>query len=189
MPGRNRAVLRLVDSAPDDPSSPGAGREAYPARTYPWTAGTVGGLGSGSDVDGLRHPARSSALGPDGARHPGRLGAATGGDEAYRAAGGAGLSGRGGEVGRRRADGAFGDGLWPGAGLPAGAGQRVPSRGPWPDLGAGRAGDGDGRAGDGRDTSDPWPALPDDRALWVVPGPEDAAANHLRRLDREQAGG
>ncbi|MER5456538.1 hypothetical protein ABT008_17280 [Micromonospora sp. NPDC002389] len=187
MPGRNRAVLRLVDSAPDDSSSPGPGREAYQARAYPRTAGTVGGIDSGPEVDGLRHPARSSGLGPDGTRHPGRWGTTTGGDEAYRTAGGDGLSGRGGEVGRRRADGAFGDGLWPGAGLPAGAGRRpVLPRGPWPDLTG--AGDPDVRAGDGRDASDPWPALPDDRALWVVPDPEDAAAAHLRRLDREQAG-
>jgi hypothetical protein len=37
------------------------------------------------------------------------------------------------------------------------------------------------------ETGDPWPALPDDGAVWTVPGdPLDAA--HLGRLDREQAG-
>ncbi|MDG4781668.1 hypothetical protein O7614_18610 [Micromonospora sp. WMMD961] len=34
---------------------------------------------------------------------------------------------------------------------------------------------------------DPWPALPDDNALWTVPGDVLDAA-HLVRLDREQAG-
>ncbi|MEO3774645.1 hypothetical protein [Micromonospora sp. B9E7] len=34
---------------------------------------------------------------------------------------------------------------------------------------------------------DPWPALPDDGALWTVPGDVLDAA-HLGRLDREQAG-
>ncbi|MGA5309168.1 hypothetical protein [Micromonospora taraxaci] len=33
----------------------------------------------------------------------------------------------------------------------------------------------------------PWPALPDDRAVWTVPGDVLDTA-HLGRLDREQAG-
>ncbi|NYH41311.1 hypothetical protein HNR22_001038 [Micromonospora jinlongensis] len=36
-------------------------------------------------------------------------------------------------------------------------------------------------------TTDPWPALPDDRTLWTVPGDALDAAQ-LGRLDREQAG-
>lgn len=170
VPGRNRAVLRLVSSDPDISPSQVSGRESdgerRPARS------------PGSGRDGDRHPAWSGGDGPDGTRYPERWGAA----------GGDGPSGRGGEVGRRRADGAYGDGLWPGAGLPAGTGQRpAPVRGPWPELGP--DGTTDVRTGGGRDASDPWPALPDDRALWAVPEPEDAAAAHLRRLDREQAGG
>ncbi|MGW5582344.1 hypothetical protein, partial [Micromonospora chokoriensis] len=34
---------------------------------------------------------------------------------------------------------------------------------------------------------DPWPALPDDGAVWTVPG-DTLDAAHLGRLDREQAG-
>ncbi|MEU1362284.1 hypothetical protein ABZ356_20875 [Micromonospora zamorensis] len=36
-------------------------------------------------------------------------------------------------------------------------------------------------------TTDPWPALPDDAALWSVPGDALDTAQ-LGRLDREQAG-
>ncbi|MET8526353.1 hypothetical protein [Micromonospora sp. NPDC005172] len=36
--------------------------------------------------------------------------------------------------------------------------------------------------------ADPWPALPDDRPLWTVPG-RVLDTGHERRLDREQAGG
>ncbi|MFI7079057.1 hypothetical protein ACIBO1_17330 [Micromonospora sp. NPDC049903] len=198
MPGRNRAVLRLVSSDPDTSPSQVPGPEAGGVRAYPsiggsaGTAGTSAALGAGREPDGTRRPARSPGSGRDGDRHP----AWSGGDgpdgtrypERWGAAGGDGPSGRGGAVGRRRADGAYGDGLWPGAGLPAGTGQRpAPARGPWPELGS--DGNADVRTGGGRDASDPWPALPDDRALWAVPDPEDAATAHLRRLDREQAGG
>ncbi|MEV0428841.1 hypothetical protein [Micromonospora sp. NPDC050495] len=44
------------------------------------------------------------------------------------------------------------------------------------------------RAVPGTPVRDPWPALPDDRELWV-PAASAADAAHLRRLDREQAGG
>ncbi len=77
-----------------------------------------------------------------------------------------------------------GDGLWPGSGLPAGAG-RWPGgeSAPWPDL------EPPGRSGGRWGGPGPWPALPDDRALWSVPEPDGVDAEHLRRLDREQAGG
>ncbi|QOC91446.1 hypothetical protein [Micromonospora craniellae] len=204
-------------SSDPDPSSARAQRwGSHQAPPDTSTAGTAARLGPNPDGSGIRHPARwggtgpdgawhparSDGTGPDGARYPARWGAAgpavggdglsrpaAGGDYADRTTvGGDDLSRRGDAVGRRRADGAFGDGLWPGAGLPARGGHR-PSlpRGPWPDL----AGSGatDVRSGDGRESADPWPVLPDDRSLWAVPDPEAAATAHLRRLDREQAGG
>ncbi|MCZ7374575.1 hypothetical protein [Micromonospora sp. WMMC250] len=39
----------------------------------------------------------------------------------------------------------------------------------------------------GSPAADPWPALPDDAAVWTVPG-DGLDAAHLGRLDREQAG-
>ncbi|MEV4120134.1 hypothetical protein [Micromonospora sp. NPDC049645] len=62
----------------------------------------------------------------------------------------------------------------PDAGTGAAGGQRAPSLDGPPPSAAARNGD-------------PWPALPDDTALWSVAGtPLDAA--QLTRLDREQAG-
>ncbi|MTK04011.1 hypothetical protein [Micromonospora sp. CP22] len=41
----------------------------------------------------------------------------------------------------------------------------------------------------GRTGPDPWPALPDDRALWAAPEPSEAHEQRARWLDGEQAGG
>ncbi|MCZ7422292.1 MULTISPECIES: hypothetical protein [unclassified Micromonospora] len=92
--------------------------------------------------------------------------------------GGAGRTIRPGD-GRRFPSGLVtGDGRWPGSGLPTGDGRW--SVGPdvrWPDLESSRT------------AADPWPALPDDRALWSVSGPADGDGHRIRRLDGEQAGG
>ncbi|MFI6264932.1 hypothetical protein [Micromonospora sp. NPDC051006] len=90
---------------------------------------------------------------------------------------------------------------WPGAVPPRRHGGGAPQHGGpapdvaedrrWPALpdptGAGEAGptaaQGTGRRGG------PWPALPDDRSLWTTSGDAPDAAAHLRRLEREQAGG
>ncbi|GIJ31487.1 hypothetical protein Vse01_06350 [Micromonospora sediminimaris] len=74
-----------------------------------------------------------------------------------------------------------GDGRWPGSGLPIGDGRwSVGADVRWPELESSRG---------GRTRPDPWPALPDDRALWSVPGPADGDEHRTRRLDGEQAGG
>ncbi|MEU8300776.1 hypothetical protein AB0C04_26265 [Micromonospora sp. NPDC048909] len=66
------------------------------------------------------------------------------------------------------------DRRWPALPDPAGAGE------------VGRTAAGVGRRG--APPGGPWPALPDDRPLWTTPGDAPDAA-HLRRLEREQAGG
>ncbi|PZW00424.1 hypothetical protein SAMN05443287_104454 [Micromonospora phaseoli] len=104
-----------------------------------------------------------------------------------------------------------GDGLWPGSGPTAGDGRwtrsgppaRLPARdGRRPDDSPPT--DDSRRAGTGRPSwpeletqtshggrghPDPWPPLPDDRALWSPPDPGRPDAERLRRLDSEQAGG
>lgn len=86
--------------------------------------------------------------------------------------------------------GAGADG-WPLPGRPHWTGTVA---GPWPELPA-EAGEriGDGAVGSAHDAAagslrrDPWPALPDDRALWA-PVVTAGDADRLARLDREQAG-
>ncbi|WBB52620.1 hypothetical protein [Verrucosispora sp. WMMD573] len=82
----------------------------------------------------------------------------------------------------RRPDGSStGDGRWPASGLPIGDGRwSVGADLRWPELESSRG---------GRTGPDPWPALPDDRALWSVPGPAGGDEHRTRRLDGEQAGG
>ncbi|MFF5216979.1 hypothetical protein [Micromonospora sp. NPDC000442] len=76
---------------------------------------------------------------------------------------------------------ATGDGRWPGSGLPTGDGRwPVGADVRWPELESSRG---------GRTGPDPWPPLPDDRALWSAPRPADGSEHRTRRLDGEQAGG
>ncbi|MEG3632509.1 hypothetical protein [Micromonospora palythoicola] len=95
--------------------------------------------------------------------------------------GGDGGAGRTTRPGDRRwypAGSSTGDGRWPGSGLPTGDGRwSVGADARWPDLESSRT------------AADPWPALPDDRALWSVSGPADGDGHRTRRLDGEQAGG
>ena len=75
-----------------------------------------------------------------------------------------------------------GDGLWPGGGVPAGAGWTVGGEAPWPDL------DLPGRSDRRWRVGNRWPRLPDDGPLWSVPEAAGEDVEHRRRLDREQAG-
>ncbi|MBX7267473.1 hypothetical protein KIF24_16515 [Micromonospora sp. Llam7] len=71
----------------------------------------------------------------------------------------------------------------PGGETQAGDGHRAgPAGRSWPELEPQRSPGGWGGP-------DPWPALPDDRALWSVPDPGGPDAERLGRLDSEQAGG
>ncbi|MDG4797230.1 hypothetical protein [Micromonospora sp. WMMD1082] len=77
-----------------------------------------------------------------------------------------------------------GDGRWPGSGWFDGDGRWPGTAGVcWPDL------ESSPRSRAGWPGRDPWPALPDDRTLWSAAGPGRTDADHLRRLDGEQAGG
>ncbi|PZG10445.1 hypothetical protein C1I95_28070 [Micromonospora craterilacus] len=178
-----------------------------------WAQGTGSGQGTGSAAGFGGGPGAGPAgrdrfgADPDGTYPgPGRAGRdAWSVADRYRTAGDGppgldgGLRAVGGRAGGRRpggdgfrSDGGLptggplpgGDGLWPGSGLPAGAG-RWPdgATAPWPAI------DPPGRPGGRWRGPDPWPALPDDRPLWSVPDPAGADSEHLRRLDREQAGG
>ncbi|WP_216592493.1 hypothetical protein [Verrucosispora sioxanthis] len=77
-----------------------------------------------------------------------------------------------------------GDGRWPGSGLPTGDGRwPVGADLRWPELESAPPPRG------GRTGPDPWPVLPDDRALWTISEPVGGDGHRMRRLDGEQAGG